>query len=182
MSKAFCMDILDWDEFPNYDIIWCDPPWEQKMVNYFETMMQKNGYKKPNNYIDKIIEHLAKLSCINKPIFIEYSVKGYFRVLDIMIKHKHSHFETIYSKQENGKPYVILVFNYFGTLPDGNMHGFKIIDSLCSILNFTTIFDPFAGLGKTAKKFISNNKNYIGSEINPHRFIKLKKAIWDAQQ
>jgi hypothetical protein len=182
MSEVFCKDILDWDKFPEYDIIWCDPPWEQKMVNYFETIMYKSGYKKPNNTIHKIITHLAKLCYVHKPIFIEYSINGHLEVLNIMIEHGHNHNATIYSNQENGKPYLILVFNYLGVLPDGNMQGFKIIDSICSVLNFNTIFDPFAGLGKTAKRFISNNKNYIGSEINPQRFNQLKKIVWHAQQ
>jgi hypothetical protein len=182
MSKIFCKDIMDWKIFPEYDIIWCDPPWEQKMVNYFETMLHKSGYQKPNHTIHQIISQFAKLSCINKPVFIEYSVKGYLLVLDIMIKHGHVHTSTIHSKQENGNPYVIIVFNYLGRMPNGNMQGFKIIDSLCTILSFTTIFDPFAGLGKTAKRFIKNQKNYIGSEINPQRFNQLKKIVWGEQQ
>ena len=72
MNKAYNRDILDWDSFPDYDIIWCDPPWEQKMVNYFETLMFKSGQIKPQNTIIDILQKLAKLSHKNKPVFIEY--------------------------------------------------------------------------------------------------------------
>ena len=36
-------DIMDWNEFPAYDMIWCDPPWEQRMVKYFETVMKRDS-------------------------------------------------------------------------------------------------------------------------------------------
>lgn len=173
---------MSWDKFPNYDIIWTDPPWEQKMVNYFETIMFKAGYQRPNNSLESIIGHLGKLANPEKPIFIEYSIKGFELIVDIMSDYGHNFCNNVYSKQENGNPYFILVFNSENFSPDGSRQGFKIIDATCQYLNFNVVFDPFAGIGKTAKSFIKNGKTYIGSEINPERFNKLKQVIWEEQQ
>lgn len=173
---------MEWNKFPDYDIIWCDPPWEQKMVNYFETIMHKTGQLKPRNKIENIIKKLAILSSVHKPIFIEYSIKGFELVVDIMCQHGHNFCNNVFSKQENGNPYFILVFNSEEYSPDGNRQGFKIIDALCKDIRFETVFDPFAGIGKTAKQFIKNRKSYIGSEINESRFNKLKQVIWEEPQ
>lgn len=172
---------MDWTEFPKYDIIWCDPPWEQKMVNYFETMMFKSGQEKPKNTIENIISKLAELSNTDKPVFIEYSIKGFELIVDIMIGYGHNFCEKVYSIQENGNPYFILVFNSENYSPDGSKKGFEIINQTCKDLDFKTVFDPFAGIGKTAKYFIKNDKIYIGSEINKERFNKLKRVTWPEQ-
>jgi hypothetical protein len=182
MSNVFNKDIMEWDIFPEYDIIWCDPPWQQKMVNYFETMMVKTSQKKPNNTIVEIIGKLASLSSRNKPIFIEYSIKGSDEVVAIMALQGHFFNGIVETTQENGNPYYILVFNSTGFKPNGKKKGFKIIEDTCENLNFTTVFDPFAGIGKTAKVFIKKGKSYIGSEINTERFNKLKKVVWPEQQ
>lgn len=176
-SKAINKDIMSWTAFVDYDIIWCDPPWEQKMVNFFETILEKSGNKKPNRTIEEIINHLGKHANNEKPLFIEYSIKGHELVVDILQKRGHKLIDKVYSTQENGKPYVILVFNTQPGLIDGSCKGFKIIDSLCKNLSFKVVFDPFAGIGKTAKSFLRNNKFYIGSELNPSRFKKLNEVI-----
>ena len=181
-SQVFNKDIMSFDKFPEYDIIWCDPPWENKMVKFFETMMLKQGQTKPNNTIENIIEKLAILSDKSKPVFIEYSIKGFDLVVEIMQNHGHNFCNNVYSKQENGKPYFILVFNSEDFSPDGKEVGFKIITQTCKKLKFQTVLDPFAGIGKTAKAFIKNDKTYIGSEINIERFNKLKKVVWQEQQ
>ena len=182
MNKAYNRDILDWDSFPDYDIICCDPPWEQKMVNYFETLMFKSGQIKPQNTIIDILQKLAKLSHKNKPVFIEYSIKGYKKVIDTMVNEGHLFYSCVESLQENGKPYCILVLNSIDFEPDGTKQGFNIIDFTCDNFKFKTVFDPFAGIGKTAKRFIKNNKTYIGSEINTQRLNKLKEVLWAEQQ
>ncbi len=182
MNKAFNKDIMSWDKFPEYDIIWCDPPWENKMVKFFETMMFKSGQRKPNNSIEDIIEKLAVLAHKNKPVFIEYSLKGSDDIIAIMINAGHLFYSKVESLQENGNPYCILVFNSIDFEPDGSKQGFKIIDFTCQNFNFDIVFDPFAGIGKTAKTFIKNGKSYIGSEINTERFNKLYKVLWEEQQ
>ena len=172
---------MEWEIFPEYDIIWTDPPWEQKMVNFFETMMFKTGQPKPMNSSDGIIKQLAMLAHLNRPVFIEYSLNGSETVIEIMVKAGHLFCNKVLSTQENGKPYCILVFNSIDFEPDGQKQGFKIIDFTCEHLNFNTVFDPFAGIGKTAKSFIKHGKTYIGSEINTARFDKLKNIIWPEQ-
>lgn len=178
---VFNKDIMSFDSFPKYDIIWCDPPWKNKMVKFFETMMFKKGFKRPNNNIEEIIKKLALLSDVNKPIFIEYSINGSDLVIDLMKKYNHKFNAKIKSTQSNGKPYLILVFNT-NFKPNGKCIGFDIINDNCNRFQLKKVFDPFAGIGKTAQVFIKNNKIYIGSEINPYRFEKLKKITWQEQQ
>ena len=181
MNQFYNKDIMDWEKFPEYDVIWCDPPWEQKMVKFFETMMLKNGQQKPQNTIENIISKLADLSIKDKPIFIEYSVKGFELIIELMTLKGHRFCEKVCSFQENGNPYLILVFNSEEYSPDGTKKGFEIINQTCKDLSFKVVFDPFAGIGKTAKAFVKNGKTYIGSEINKERFNKLKKVLWQEQ-
>lgn len=182
MNKAYCKDIMHWEEFPKYDIIWCDPPWGQSMVKYFETLMAKEYLIRPNHTIEDIIDKLASLAIIGKPVFIEYSIKDHDMIVLTMKKYGHIFDGITYTTQENGKPYCILCFNTYGYFPLGKYKGFEIINHVCDTFRFNSVFDPFAGIGKTAKYFIKNGKQYIGSEINPSRFKKLQKILWDAQQ
>lgn len=170
---------MDWNAFPDYDIIWCDPPWNQKMVNYFESILLKDGQQKPGNSIECIIDKLGELSSVEKPLFIEYSTKGFEFIIKTITNRGHVFSNNVFSTQENGNPYVILVFNSADYSPAGDKRGFKIIDDVCDNLKFNIVFDPFAGIGRTAKAFTRNGKTYIGSEINTQRFNKLKKVIWD---
>jgi len=51
------------------------------------------------------------------------------------------------------------------------------------IMNFTNehniIYDPFIGIGTTAKIAINNNRNYIGSEISKEYYKIVKKVLND---
>ena len=51
-----------------------------------------------------------------------------------------------------------------------------ITKTLYKLDDIEIVFDPFAGIGFTAKAVKKAGKIYIGSEINPARFKKLQKA------
>jgi hypothetical protein len=42
MTKNYNKNILDWDVLPQYDLIWTDPPWQDRMVNWFQNKMEKD--------------------------------------------------------------------------------------------------------------------------------------------
>ena len=174
MQRNYNRDILEWKQFPpEYDMIWCDPPWEQRMVKYFETIMKKeSGVEKPENTIEDILAKLAKLADPKKLLIIEYSVKGMELVRSTMQRYGHKLHRTHGRTQSNGKPFVVMVFNQ--AVPISPEKGFKCVtETLNSLPDVKTVFDPFAGIGLTAKAVQAAGKIYIGSEINPARFEKL---------
>ena len=58
-----------------------------------------------------------------------------------------------------------------------NTNGFDLVTEACIKLNAKTVFDPFAGIGKTAKAVMKAGAEYIGSEYNPQRYKKLKTVM-----
>lgn len=174
MTKNFNKDIMNWSTFPDYDILWCDPPWEQRLVKWFETMQYKQAkIERPNNTIEGIIKQLGKLSSKNKPLLVEYGMKGYDLVIRILTEQGHKHLRIIHLTQVNGNPYVLLVFNKELKWEIGK--GFQTITRTLLNHQKSVVFDPFAGIGNSAKAVRAANCTYIGSELNPVRFEQLKK-------
>lgn len=171
-----CKDIMDYDRFPDYDMIWTDPPWEQKMVNFFQTIMRRDSGREASNTIHNILGKLAKLSDPDKLIVIEYSQQGHDLVIQYMELYGHSHIRTQVRPQSNGKPQVYMIFNkeFEVTLSKGMR---VVSDSLRKFKEPLRVFDPFAGIGATYAEVTRAGHHYIGSEINPARFAKLVKKI-----
>jgi len=172
--KNYNKDIMDWNQFPDYDIIWCDPPWGEGLVKMFHTYMRKAVGHAPTHTLADILGRLADLADPTKPLIIEYSVKG----LDVLKKtmaaggHKlRGEFDGIYWE---GRPFKILVFNSQIQINTSRSDQNIVIDSL-SGLDRLTVFDPFAGIGATAKAVRAAGHEYIGSELNPKRFERLQK-------
>lgn len=169
------IDIMHLNKCPDYDIIYCDPPWEERMVKYFETIMEKSGHKKPNNTISEILYKLGELADTNKPLFIEYSVKNHERVIKIMESFGHKFNKVFESIYDGNRPYVIISFNTSILIENG----LKDQLSLKRILEKTkakTVFDMFAGIGVICKIVEDYGCEYIGYELNPERFKKLIKV------
>lgn len=176
MIKNYNHDIMEWVQFPKYDIIYTDPPWEQKMVNYFQTVMKRDSGRTAYHSIEELIGQLALLADKQKPVYIEYSVEGWELVLKIMVDAGHTCRGVFNAMQSNNMPYKILFFNT--NVPPVTINkGFKVIaDTLSHYYRGLTVFDPFAGIGKIAKTVRIIGDIYIGSEINPARFKKLCEA------
>lgn len=170
------IDIMKVGEFPPYDIIYTDPPWEQGLVKMFETIQFKQtGIERPNNSIDEILNHLAKLSHTDKPIWIDYSVKGHERVLHIMKSKGHTFNEKKILIQTNGKPYIVMSFNTNIKMTDSN--GFDNIRDIVRKTKAEVVFDPFAGIGAIAKTVLGEGSDYVGYELNPARYKRLVSEI-----
>lgn len=167
------IDITECKEFPNYDILYTDPPWEQRMVRFFETQMFKQTGVKKENSIENILTCLARLTH-KKPAFIEYSIKGHELVIEIMEQYGHTFNYKQQLLQTNNKPYIVMVFNSNVIIPEG-MNGEKVIHYVVSQFDKPLVFDPFAGIGFTAKHVFSSGGKYIGYEINKNRFDRLQK-------
>lgn len=172
MNKAECKDIMDYTSFPEYDMIWCDPPWEDGMVKYFQTLNKKQTGRLVNNQIDGILDTLFRLAHKGKPIAVEYSVKGHERVIRYAEKYGHQHFHTTYAKQENGITSVIIFFNTEFKLPD-NVMGYANTILGVEGIGAKHVFDPFAGIGRTARAVLKAGATYHGSELNESRYKKL---------
>lgn len=174
MTKNYNKDIMNWTKFPPYDILWCDPPWEQGLVKWFQNKMKKDGHTPPDNTIEAILDQLGKLADTSKMLVIEYSEKGSELVIETMKKHGHDFYGMSEHLQTNGNPYVVMEFN--GSLELTQQYkGFSLIRDYLSDKEPLTIFDPFAGIGASARavKQVRGGHTYIGSELNPARFERL---------
>jgi hypothetical protein len=179
MVKAFNQDIMDWEAFPEYDIICTDPPWQQQALSMFQTMLKKNTGIQKYHTINEILNQLGKLSDTKKPCIIAYSVKGQDLLIQSMVSNGHT-LNAVYERtQSMGRPYVIMVFNDFNnTIHIPDLKGYALITESLKQIGCTGIaFDPFAGIGQTANAVQKAGWQYIGSEINAARFAKLIKVI-----
>lgn len=174
MNENKNIDIMDVKNAPSHTMIWTDPPWENRMVKWFETKLVKDtGEERPNNTIEQILDKLASLADPNKPCFIEYGIKGYDKVMDAMIRYGHTIKESVVREQSSGNPYVILSFNTDRQIPKAKSH--EIITKVVATFENPVVWDPFAGLGVTRKAVESGGGSYIGYEINKARFDRMNQ-------
>ena len=164
---------MDWDAFPKYDVLWTDPPWGQRMVNWFQNKLYKDTGRVVDRTIEELLYKLGELSNSYFPLFVEYSVAEHEMVLEIMSECGHTLDYVVKGKQQNNDPFVICVFNsnYDKEVnpPVEPMKGFQYIEYFLNILQPKIVFDPFSGIGKTKKKVESLGFEYIGSELNEKR-------------
>jgi hypothetical protein len=176
MNKAENRDIMSFQAFPEYDIIWCDPPWEDKMVKYFQTLNHKQTGKVVENNINGILEKLFLLANNQKPIVVEYSIKGSELVIEYAKKHGHTLTQTVTAIQDNDLKSYLLVFNTDVRLEQG-LRGYLNTTEGVRKLGAKLVFDPFAGMGRTAKAVLLAGASYHGSELNEARYKKLCKIL-----
>lgn len=169
-----CIDITKVNSFPEYDMIYCDPPWEQRMVRFFETQMKKQTGEVVENQIDEILTSLGRLSSTDKPLFIEYSVKGSDRVIEIMKRYGHKHRQYVECTYSRNLTYAIMSFNTNAIMYDGKKET-QTLDLLIDQIKPNVVFDPFAGIGVLAKAVNKKGVKYIGYEVNRARFERMIK-------
>jgi hypothetical protein len=180
MSEAHNRDILDWGQFPAYDLLYTDPPWGDRMVKWFNKKQLKDTGVESRHTLDQIMNHLAALADPRKPLVIEYEIKGWGYVVATMREHGHRFAKCVEAMQSMGRPFVILTFNTDMEI-DASLKGFALVEDAVKKSGAKTVFDPFAGIGQTAKAVHRAGAEYIGSELNAARFAKLK-AVIDAHE
>lgn len=172
MIRNYNKDIMEWNEFPPYDIIWTDPPWENGMVKLFQTMLFKDTGKVVQHTIDEILNHFFQIADRNKPIILEYSIRGHEKVLEIAEHQGHRVSSLNKRIQSVNRPFLVIVFNSDVKISEIGK-GAQIITNTLKTMEGQVVFDPFAGIGFTAKAVIESGKTYIGSELNAKRYNKL---------
>jgi len=175
-NEYFNKDIMEWDVFPEYDLLYTDPPWGVGLVKQFATMQKKQTGTRPQIDFVAIMNKLGDCASKDKPLVIEYAVKGFEYVRDLMVSKGHTFDETHFRIQSMGRPFVIMSFNCNLKLPE-NVKGFDLIKQTVTSLNAHVVFDPFAGIGNTAKAVRDAGAKYVGSEINPARYKQLIKVL-----
>lgn len=163
---------MDWEpsEIPSYDILWTDPPWEQRMVRCFETMMKNACGTAPKHSIEEIIWQLWKLAKTDKPMVVEYSIRWHEKIVAILRACGHRFIKSYEREHEYGKQ-LFLVFNEPVEIAEGK--GKVIITETLRKTPYQIVFDCFAGIGYTASAVRKAWRIYIWSEINPKRYSKL---------
>lgn len=175
-SRVYNKSILDWQSFPETDAIWCDPPWGTGYIKFFNNLMIKQTGKSSDHTLSQILNHLGALAPKNKPLIVEYSVKEADQVIAFMKKHGHRHCRTITGIYGNKLPFVMTVFNCDIDMGEDGFrdeHYLKILRAK----GIKSVFDPFAGIGHTAKICIKNDITYIGSEINSQRYLRCAEVV-----
>lgn len=170
---ATLADIMTLNEAPHYDICYTDPPWGNKMVGFFQSIQTKDTGKVTNNSLSDILFKLGEIADINKPLYVEYSIYIYQEVVDILERCGHTLYKSIELKTSYNKPYVLLIFNTSVDATEG-IKGFNIVTDIVRKFDNPIVFDPFAGVGLSAKAVVAGGGSYIGSELNASRFAKFK--------
>ena len=180
LRKFLVSDIMNLpdDYADGCDLTYTDPPWENRMVKFFETSMRKSGFEPPKNDIDKIIERLFYLAPDGQPTFVEYGKVGMDRVIDIGKQFGFEFVRSIYGQQvQNKSPFVIIQFNSDMPKPQRMIKGFDVLHLAVQHHNPSCIFEPFAGLGVTTKIMDGLGVNVVAAELNPARAAKLREKF-----
>lgn len=163
--------IGEYFKFPKYDILYCDPPWEERMLKFFYTKAKRQL----DTSIYNIITQLGLLANNEKPFYVEYSIKGSDDIIHILKNCGHRHISTTTHLQTNKKPYVLLQFNT-NFVCEPNKKGGELVQYIVKQHNKPLVFDPFAGIGFTAKNVYKAGGRYIGYELNKERFDRLQEV------
>ena len=117
---------------------------------------------------------MGKLAATNRPAFIEYSIKGTERLIDIFESYGHEHNSTTIARYDGGKPFHIITFNTEIKIPtDIGME--DLVMHCVKETNAKLVFDSFAGIGFTCKWVKKAGADYIGYELNPKRYERMIK-------
>lgn len=176
-SRIDTRDVLSYDAFPDYDTLYCDPPWEQRMVRFFETQAHKQaGLERPENSIHDILRHVARLHPPDRPAFVEYSVTGVGEVVGAFVEHGHKHTGThVLQQAQNDAPYALVTFNRRLPAIPAETRGWGHLPHF--LRPGEVVFDPFAGIGATARAVVAFGATYLGSELNPARAERARAEL-----
>lgn len=170
---AVLADIMTLDGAPHYDICYTDPPWANQMVKFFQTIQTRDTGVVTENTLTDIFVKLGQLTTPNKPLYVEYSIYTYPEVVKILERLGHKLYKVLKLETTYKKPYALLIFNT-NVEPDEGLKGFDIVSNVVSKFGNPIVFDPFAGLGLSAKAVVKGGGRYIGSELNANRFKRFK--------
>lgn len=169
------IDIMRVRSFPEYDILYCDPPWEQRMVKFFQTKLRKDTGVVVDNHINDLLYKLGDLADRKKPLYIEYSLMGYRDVVRKMTKLGHKFHSATEHTQANGNRFMLCAFNTDCEI-DSSLKAGKVVEHVVKHHLCPIVFDPFAGIGFTAKHVYKGKGRYIGYELNPLRYERMNKV------
>lgn len=182
---------LNLDNFFNgkkASILYTDPPWNN--FKFWSTLAFKQTQKKlvptNNEYVAKFLNNVAR-NYLNGYFFLEIGVKCPKEIIQQIFDGLYNFVENdVYYKSGSdwlpSKLYVAttnknIVFRK-------NLNGVKcngpILPRLCidaTAKENEIVFDPFCGLGNTAKATIANNMTFYGNEFNSKRLNKTLELL-----
>lgn len=173
---VLCRNIMEYSEqdVPPYELAWTDPPWQERMTKFFNTILRKQTGEVCHNTYDEIITQLARITHTERPLYVEHGLRGYEHAISLITAQGHSLTRTQEAVQLNKNPYVILCFNT-SIFPEPGLKGFESTRNVVRQYPAKSlVFDPFAGMGLTARAVVEGGGRYFGSEYNPLRCDKLE--------
>jgi len=158
------------------DLVFTDPPWEERMAKWFGTASRKAGGPSQSGSIDEILEKMFSLSPSDVPVFVEYGIKGYERVINIGKSQGYEFVTAFKAIQTTKYPYMIIQFN--SDMPSiDRPSGFDVLRSALKYHKPQKVFEPFAGLGKHAEIIRQSGADVVCCELNPARGQKAKERL-----
>jgi DNA modification methylase len=182
MNQAYNRSVGDWPSFPAYDLMYTDPPWNEGIMKLFQkSAMVKTGRASKETMKDALNQLFASAHR-DKPMLVEFSARGWDKVVEIGKYCGHRYTGHALALQCNGKPMVVLSFNTDYLTPTLGLDEEGCIRAAIAALKPGLVFDPFAGLGVTAEIIIKCGARFIGGEMNGARYAELKKVIDKSNQ
>lgn len=71
--KIDLKEVGGWDNFPEYDVLYCDPPWGEGIMKLFQRMARQAGVAVPSQTHAGALASLFGKADKGRPIFVEYS-------------------------------------------------------------------------------------------------------------
>lgn len=186
------------------DILYCDPPWGDGMIKFFNTLRKKqtNTYSENLPHNKMFLQRLAVLTLESKAKFIciENGNKWSLETEEIFKSNGFFHVATINGYYDKPKKSMkVHLFLNLEQLEDKSNEfiksikekfiknctdksGFELVESVffaCMGTNLKekTVFDLCCGFGMTAKIAKKHGMNFIGNEVNQKRLDKTIKVL-----
>lgn len=154
--------------------MYTDPPWGPGMMKYFRTL---NSEVSREDQLDwgKLLRKLKELAdvFVNGPVFIEMGIRFREDVEEVFGKPRAVYFPKY------GKDLTNLLMVY-GTHPIVSLDGAKgvsLVYGALKDLRPRSVFDPFIGLGITARACKRLGAVCIGAELNQKRLAETAKIL-----
>ena len=109
-GEVYCRSVSS-GAFPNYDVLWTDPPWNEGMMKIFQRMSLISTGQSAGENLHDALHALFSHASVSKPMYVEFSQITYQKVIPIAESYGHKLAGVTEAMQENGKSYVILSFN-----------------------------------------------------------------------
>ena len=168
------------------DVIWCDPPWGQGLMGFFDTLNQKQtGSKKRGENWSEFLTTLARdfFTVAKGPVIINIGKKWVNEVKLVFCSYGFTYCDIV-TEVYRGYECKTLLFWKGVPVEGANIQSNAGLEGQAGTTNSVSLFkvpngillDPCCGKGYAIRSASANGMQFRGGDINEHRIkIGLKK-------